>query len=88
MQTPNPHSTSGSFSGLTPQQVRAHRWYGAARAVTVNDLYSFERGVDPQIEQFADIIGRNFKQPKEGLGYDGSSVAHMWRSIENPDRML
>ena len=48
-----------------------------ARLVTINDLYSFERGVNPQLEQFTDVIGRHFKQPKEGLGFDGSPVAHM-----------
>lgn len=70
------------------QMVRKHKWYGDVRTVTVNDLYSFEPGVNPEWEQFADIIGRHFKQPKEGLGYDGSPVAHMWRSIEMPDRCL
>ena len=59
-----------------------------ARLVTINDLYSFERGVNPQLEQFTDVIGRHFKQPKEGLGFDGSPVAHMWRSMINPDRPL
>ena len=38
--------------------------------------------------RFADIIGRNFKQPKEGLGYDNSPSAHMWRTIANPNRPL
>jgi len=72
----------------TYKMVRDHKWYGDARLVTANDLYSFEPNVNPQLEQFADIIGRHFKQPKEGLGYDGSPVAHMWRSIEMPDRCL
>jgi hypothetical protein len=35
-----------------------------------------------------DVIGRHFKQPKEGLGFDGSSVAHMWRTAANPDNPL
>jgi hypothetical protein len=68
--------------------VRNHKWYLDARLVTINDLYAFEPGVNPQLEQFKDIIGRHFKQPKEGLGFDGSPVAHMWRSIINPDRPL
>jgi len=68
--------------------VRNHKWYMDARMVTVNDLYSFEPGVNPQLEQFTDIIGRHFKQPKEGLGFDGSPVAHIWRSIASPDRPL
>jgi hypothetical protein len=65
--------------------AKAHKWYSAARLVTVNDLYSFDPNhvVDPA--KFTDIIGRHFKQPKEGLGYDASPTAHMWRTIINPD---
>jgi len=64
---------------------RDHKWYMAARLVTVNDLYSFDPNhvVDPA--KFTDIIGRHFKQPKEGLGFDNSPVAHMWRTIATPD---
>jgi hypothetical protein len=40
------------------------------------------------VDEFVDIIGRNFKQPKEGLGYDNSPVAHMWRTISLPDQPL
>ena len=39
-------------------------------------------------EPFIDIVGRHFKQPKEGLGYDNSSSAHMWRTLAFPDRSL
>jgi hypothetical protein len=70
------------------QMVRKHKWYMDARMVTVNDLYSFEPGVNPSLDQFADILGRHFKQPKEGLGNDSSPVAHMWRSIARPDLPL
>ncbi len=35
-----------------------------------------------------DIIGRRFKQPTDGLGYDSSPVENMWRSIERPDAPL
>lgn len=72
----------------TYQMVRKHKWYGPVRQLTVNDLYSFEEGVNPQFEEFADIVGRHFRQPKEGLGFDNSPVAHMWRSIIMPDRPL
>ncbi len=70
------------------QMVRKHKWYGAARQVTVNDLYAFEPGVVVTLDQFTDLLGRHFKQPKEGLGFDGSPVAHIWRSIAMPDRPL
>lgn len=67
---------------------RDHKWYMSARMVTVNDLYSFDPNhvVDP--EKFTDIIGRHFRQPKEGLGNDNSATAHMWRTIANPDAPL
>ena len=70
------------------QLVRKHRWYMAPRLVTVNDLYSFEPGVKVSVDDFEDVIGRHFRQPKEGLGLDGSPVAHMWRSAANPDSPL
>ena len=72
----------------TYQMVRKHKWYIYPRQVTVNDLYAFEPNVNPQLEEFTDIIGRHFKQPKEGLGFDNSPVAHMWRSIIRPDSPL
>jgi hypothetical protein len=67
---------------------RDHKWYMAARQITINDLYSFDPHhiVDPA--KFTDIIGRHFKQPVEGLGYDNSPTAHMWRTIANPDAPL
>jgi hypothetical protein len=68
--------------------VRKHKWYGEARMVTVNDLYAFDPNAQVSLDVFVDIIGRNFKQPKEGLGYDNSPVAHMWRTIERPDAPL
>jgi hypothetical protein len=72
----------------TFEKVRKHRWYLEPRMVTVNDLYAFEPNVKPTLDQFTDIIGRHFKQPKEGLGFDNSPVAHMWRSLSMPDHPL
>jgi hypothetical protein len=68
--------------------VRAHRWYDAPREVTVSDLYAFDPNAVVGLEPFRDLIGRLFKQPKEGLGNDDSPVAHMWRTIANPDAPL
>jgi len=70
------------------QWVRKHRWYMAPRLVTVNDLYSFEPGVKVSVDDFTDVIGRHFRQPKEGLGFDGSPVAHIWRTAAWPDSPL
>jgi hypothetical protein len=68
--------------------TRAHRWYDAPREVTVSDLYAFDASAVVDIEPFIDLIGKHFKQPKEGLGNDASPVAHMWRTIANPDAPL
>ena len=70
------------------EEAKKHRWYMTSRLITLNDLYSFEDGVVVDVDDFTDIIGRNFKQPKEGLGFDGSPVAHMWRSMIWPNNFL
>jgi len=72
----------------TYRMVRRHKWYLEPRMVTTNDLYAFDPQVHVELEQFLDVIGRRFKQPKEGLGFDGSPVAHMWRSLSRPDAPL
>ena len=72
----------------TYKMVRKHPWYMDARLVTVNDLYAFDPNAAVTIDPFVDILGRHFKQPKEGLGNDGSPVAHMWRTIARPDQPL
>jgi hypothetical protein len=68
--------------------IESHDWYMDARMVTVSDLYAFQEGVVMSIEPYLDLLGRHFKQPAEGLGYDNSTVAHMWRSIAMPDNPL
>jgi hypothetical protein len=70
------------------KMLRNHRWYMEPRLVTVNDLYAFDPSAVVTIDPFVDIIGRKFKQPKEGLGNDNTPVAHMWRTIANPDSPL
>jgi len=68
--------------------ARNHKWYFEARMVTVNDLYAFDPNAKVSIEPFIDVIGRQFKQPKEGLGHDNSPTAHMWRTMMFPDNPL
>jgi hypothetical protein len=68
--------------------ARDHRWYMTSRLITVNDVYSFNDSVRVDPEIFTDIIGRHFKQPKEGLGFDGSDTAHMWRTMIWPNNFL
>jgi hypothetical protein len=59
-----------------------------ARLITLNDIYSFDPDAKVNFDDFTDILGRNFKQPKEGLGYDNSPVAHMWRTMIAPTKFL
>ena len=56
--------------------------------VTINDIYAFDPTVKVVLDDFTDIIGRHFRQPEEGLGYDNSPSAHMWRTIIAPTRFL
>jgi hypothetical protein len=70
------------------EEARCHPWYMTSRLITLYDVYAFQDGwhVDP--EEFADIIGRNFSEPKQGLGFDGSASAHMWRTMIWPNNFL
>src|SRR2546425_117837 len=72
----------------TYKWLKNHKWYMEPRLVTVNDLYAFDPNAKVSIEPFMDIVGRHFKQPKEGLGFDNSSSAHMWRTLSRPDQPL
>jgi len=70
------------------REARRHKWYMAARMITVHDLYAFDREAQLPLEPFVDVIGRHFRQPKEGLGLDNSPSAHMWRTMMWPTRFL
>jgi len=70
------------------QRARKHKWYMTSRLICVNDIYSFDPNAKVNLDDFVDIIGRHFKQPKEGLGLDSSPSAHMWRTILWPTRFL
>ena len=70
------------------EKARAHKWYMTARLICVNDIYAFDPNAHPVMDDFVDIIGRNFRQPEEGLGYDNSPVAHMWRAMIRPAKYL
>ena len=70
------------------EHARNHRWYMTSRMITVNDLYSFDPNVEITIDPFVDIIGRHFRDPDEGLGFDSSPVAHLWRTIIWPNNFL
>ena len=70
------------------QMIRNHRWYMAPRLVTVNDLYAFDPDAEVSLDDFEDVIGRHFRQPAEGLGFDNSPTSHMWRTIYDPDSPL
>jgi hypothetical protein len=70
------------------QAARQHRWYMTSRLITINDIYSFDPDVVVDFDEFEDVVGRNFRQPGAGLGFDGSAVAHMWRTMIWPNNFL
>ena len=70
------------------ERARNHKWYMTSRLITVNDIYSFDPNAKVNLDDFVDIIGRHFRQPKEGLGFDNSPSAHMWRTLNWPTRFL
>ena len=70
------------------EQIRTHRWYMAGRLITVNDVYTFGGADEVDVEEFEDVIGRHFRQPAQGLGFDNSPVAHMWRTMIWPNNFL
>ena len=70
------------------ERAKNHKYYMTSRMITVNDIYSFDPNAKVNLNDFVDIIGRNFKQPKEGLGFDNSPSAHMWRTLMWPTRFL
>jgi hypothetical protein len=70
------------------EYARNHKWYMSARLICINDLYAFDPTVQVQLEEFTDVVGRHFRQPKEGLGWDSSPSAHMWRTIMMPTKYL
>ena len=70
------------------ESARKHRWYMTSRLITINDIYSFDPHAQVDFEEFEDVVGRNFRQPREGLGFDGSPVAHMWRTMIWPNNFL
>ena len=76
------------YQGGLYEYAKAHKWYMAARQVTMNDLYAFDPDSNPRIEEFEDIIAAEFHQPAEGLGFDQSPVAHMWRTMIWPNNFL
>src|SRR6266404_4651599 len=70
------------------ERAKNHKWYMTSRLICVNDIYSFDPNAKVNLDDFVDIIGRNFRQPEEGLGLDDSPSAHMWRTMMWPNRFL
>ncbi|MEI9850973.1 MAG: HD domain-containing protein [Sphingomonas sp.] len=70
------------------EHARGHRWYMTSRLVTLFDVYFFDEGPSVDPAEFTDVIGRNFREPEEGLGFDGSPSAHMWRTMIWPHNFL
>ena len=60
----------------------------AAAKLAIADFQKNNPNVKVELEEFTDVIGRHFRQPEEGLGFDDSPSAHMWRTIMWPTRYL
>ena len=56
--------------------------------ISMGHLLKNQFGAGATLEEFTDIIGRNFRQPEQGLGFDNSPVAHMWRAMIRPAKYL
>ena len=83
-----PDYTPDPYIQADYKYAREHKWYMTSRLITMNDLYAFDPDVRVGHEEFTDIVGRNFRQPPEGLGFDQSPTAHMWRTIIAPTKYL
>jgi hypothetical protein len=83
-----PEFTPAEYLQKAHREARNHRWYMTSRLITIYDVYAFQDGVEVDPEIFTDIIGRNFREPEDGLGFDGSPVAHMWRTMIWPNNFL
>ena len=70
------------------ERAKNHKYYMTSRMICVNDIYSFDPNAKVDLNDFVDIIGRNFRQPEEGLGFDNTPSAHMWRTLMWPTRFL
>ena len=70
------------------ERARNHKWYMTSRLITMNDIYSFDPNATVNLDDFVDIVGRHFRHPKEGLGFDNSPSSHMWRTLMWPTRFL
>ena len=70
------------------KRARYHKHYMTARLICVNDIYSFDPDAVVNLDHFVNIVGRHFKQPKEGLGFDNTPSSHMWRTLMWPTRFL
>lgn len=70
------------------ESARRHPWYMSARLITLYDIYFFDDAPPADPALFEELVGRHFKTPAEGLGFDGSPVAHMWRTVIWPNNAL
>lgn len=70
------------------EAARDHRFYMTARMITLYDIYAFDPTVTVDLTDFTDIVGRHWRQPEEGLGFDNTTASHIWRTIRRPDKFL
>jgi len=62
-----------------------HKWYMTSRLITVNDLYSFDQTSSCTWKTSKTFWAAISGSREEGLGFDNSPVAHMWRHADVAD---
>lgn len=68
--------------------ARTQPWYDTAMQVVVNDFYAFDANVRIELNRFEGVMKTAFRNPIEGLGFDASASAHMWRTLIWPNNFL
>ncbi|MEU5806727.1 hypothetical protein [Streptomyces sp. NPDC047718] len=71
-----------------PQLVEPYVDEEVAWASRQHEVHTFDPDVRIEFDEFEDVVGRHFRQPPQGLGLDGSPVAHMWRTMIWPNNFL
>jgi hypothetical protein len=60
--------------------IAAHPWFGGASLVCKAELEArIPKQCPDVVDDLRKVLGRTFKLPRRGLGYDGSSAAELWR---------
>ena len=71
---------SGSFASVAGADAAEFLWW--------KQPFQFDPEAVVDVHIFDGVIARCWRNPPEGLGFDNSPSAHMWRSIIWPNNFL